>query len=106
MTKSLVLFFFVIFQIILDLVSTKRQLVYHSDLSSFVPTNVHKSNSASLSGSNLRPPFAKHASIDSNTRKKKGESHHEGFTSSNSSSKQVYHLILFSDLLLITIKET
>ena len=106
MTKSLVLFFFVIFQIILDLVSTKRQLVYHNDLISFVPTTVHKANSTSANNTLMRPPFTKHASIDSCTRKKKGESNLGTFSSSNSSSKQTYHLILFSDLMLLTIKET
>ena len=85
---------------ITDLVSPRRQLLYHGDLVSSMSI---ESNSRKSTGNNNRD------SQLFNNRKAKKES--LIFTTSaigsnqHSSKHQIYHLILFTDLLLITLKE-
>ena len=88
---------------ITDLVSPKRQLIYHGDLVSSMSI---ESNSRKSTSNNNRD-----SQLSNSNRKVKKESlifttSAIGSSSNQFSSKhQIFHLILFSDILLITLKE-
>lgn len=83
------------FKIIPNLVSDNRELIFHSDLISLKPFVFDRNVNESSNGAQ------KSNSFSDNNKKKKTDSN----TSNILPGKKEYHLILFTDILLLTTKE-